>query len=104
MQEDVAAPADLDRRNSWNPAGPVAARKFFWVSLEQEMPTNDEIDDRLKQLAIAAKNHPSRTWWRQQAMTKLITEIEKIKSLTVPKILIFPPKLSGIFVQKPNIT
>jgi len=102
MQEDVAAPADIDRRNTWNPAGCIAARKFFWVSLEQEMLTNDEIDDRLKQLAIAAKNHPSRTWGRQQAMTKLITEIEKIKSLTVPKILISPPKLSGIFVQKPN--
>jgi hypothetical protein len=29
--------------------------------LEQEMPTNEEIDDRLKQLAIAAKNHQSRT-------------------------------------------
>jgi len=43
------------------------------------MPTNEEIDDRLKQLAIAAKNHQSRTWGRQQAMTKLITEIEKIK-------------------------
>jgi len=49
------------------------------------MPTNDEIDDRLKQLAIAAKNHQSRTWGRQQAMTKLITEIEKNKIINCPQ-------------------
>jgi hypothetical protein len=49
------------------------------------MPTNDEIDDRLKQLAIAAKNHQSRTWGRQQAMTKLITEIEKYKIINCPQ-------------------
>jgi predicted transcriptional regulator len=49
------------------------------------MPTNDEIDDRLKQLAIAAKNHQSRTWGRQQAMTKLITEIEKYKNINCPQ-------------------
>jgi len=49
------------------------------------MPTNDEIDDRLKQLAIAAKNHQSRTLWRQQAMTKLITEIEKYKIINCPQ-------------------
>lgn len=48
------------------------------------MPTNDEIDDRLKQLAIAPKNHQSRTLWRQQAMTKLITEIEKYKIINYP--------------------
>lgn len=82
MQEDVAAPADLDRRNSWTPAGPVAAQtKFLWVSLEQEMPTNDEIDDRIKQLARAAKNHQSRIWWWQQATIKLITDIEKYKNI-----------------------
>jgi hypothetical protein len=40
---------------------------------------------RLKQLAIAAKNHPSRTLGRQQAMTKLITEIEKHKILNCPQ-------------------
>ena len=49
------------------------------------MPTNDEIDDRLKQLAIAAKNHQSRTLWRQQPMTKLITEIEKYKLINCPQ-------------------
>jgi len=49
------------------------------------MPTNDEIDDRLKQLAIAAKNHQSRTLGRQQAMTKLITEIEKYKIINCPQ-------------------
>ena len=49
------------------------------------MPTNDEIDDRLKQLAIAAKNYQSRTWGRQQAMTKLITEIEKYKNINCPQ-------------------
>ena len=49
------------------------------------MPTNDEIDDLLKQLAIAAKNHQSRTWGRQQAMTKLITEIEKYKIINYPQ-------------------
>ena len=49
------------------------------------MPTNDEIDDRLKQLAIAAKNHQSRTLGRQQAMTKLITEIEKYKNINCPQ-------------------
>ena len=49
------------------------------------MPTNDdEIDDRLKQLAIAAKNHQSKTWGRQQAMSKLITEIEKYKIINCP--------------------
>ncbi len=40
---------------------------------------------RLKQLAIAAKNHQSRTWGRQQAMTKLITEIEKYKNINCPQ-------------------
>ncbi len=49
------------------------------------MPTKDEIDDRLKQLAIAAKNHQSTTLGRQQAMTKLITEIEKYKIINDPK-------------------
>jgi len=91
MQEDVTAPANLDRRNSWTSAGCIAAyTKFFWVSLEQEMPTKDEIDHRLKQLAIAAKNHQSRTWGRQQAMTKLITEIEKYKIINCPQTTNFP--------------
>jgi hypothetical protein len=49
------------------------------------MPTNDEIDDRLKQLAIAAKNHLSRTLGRQQAITKLIAEIEKYKIINCPQ-------------------
>jgi hypothetical protein len=60
--------------------------------LEQEMPTNDEIDDRLKQLAIAAKNHLSRTLKRQQAMTKLITEIEKYKIINCPQTTNFTSK------------
>lgn len=54
------------------------------------MPTNDEIDDRLKQLAIAAKNHQSRTWGRQQAMTQLITESEKYKIINGSKTTNFP--------------
>jgi len=49
------------------------------------MRTNDEIDDRLKQLALAAKNHQSRTLGRQQAMTKLITESEKYKIINCPQ-------------------
>jgi hypothetical protein len=49
------------------------------------MPTNDEIEDRLKQLAIPAKNYQSRTLGRQQAVTKLITEIEKYKNLNCPQ-------------------
>jgi hypothetical protein len=49
------------------------------------MPTNEEIDDLLKQLAIAAKNHQSRTLGRQQAMTKLITEIEKYQNINCPQ-------------------
>ncbi len=49
------------------------------------MPANDEIDDRLKQLAIIAKNHQSRTLGRQQAMTKLITQIEKNQIINWPK-------------------
>ena len=54
------------------------------------MPTNDdEIDDRLKQLAIAAKNHQSRTWGIQQAMTKLITESEKYKIINCPQTTTF---------------
>jgi hypothetical protein len=39
---------------------------------------------RLKQLAIAAKNYPSTTLEPQQTMTKLITEIEKYKSINCP--------------------
>jgi hypothetical protein len=53
------------------------------------MPTNDEIDERLKQLAIAAKNHQSTTLGRQQAMTKLITKIEKYKIINCPPITNF---------------
>jgi hypothetical protein len=49
------------------------------------MPTNEEIDDLLKQLAIAAKNHQSRTLGRQQAMTKLITEIEIYQNINCPQ-------------------
>ncbi len=49
------------------------------------MPTNEEIDDGFKQLAIAAKNHQFRTWGRQQAMTKLIAEIEKYKIINCPQ-------------------
>ncbi|MEG3895276.1 MULTISPECIES: hypothetical protein [unclassified Microcoleus] len=49
------------------------------------MPTNDEIDDRLKQLAIAAKNHPPKTVERNKAVTKLVMEIEKYKIINCPR-------------------
>ena len=61
------------------------------------MPTNDEIDDRLKHLAIAAKNHQYRTWGRQQAMTKLIAEIEKIKIINCPQITNFSSENYQVF-------
>lgn len=53
------------------------------------MATNDEIDDRLKQLAIAAKNHPPKTVERQKAVTKLYMEIERYKIIKCPKNLNF---------------
>ena len=53
------------------------------------MATNGEIDDRLKQLAIAAKNHPPKTVERQKAVTKLFMEIEKYKIIKCPKNLNF---------------
>ena len=49
------------------------------------MPTNDEIDDRLKQLAIAAKNHPPKTVERQKAVTTLYMEIERYKIINCPR-------------------
>jgi uncharacterized membrane-anchored protein YjiN (DUF445 family) len=49
------------------------------------MATNGEIDDRLKQLAIAAKNHPPKTVERQKAVTKLYMEIEKYKIIKCPQ-------------------
>ena len=49
------------------------------------MATNGEIDSRLKQLAIAAKNHPPKTVERQKAVTKLYMEIEKYKIIKCPK-------------------
>ena len=49
------------------------------------MATNGEIDDRLKQLAIAAKNHPPKTVERNKAVTKLYMEIEKYKIINCPK-------------------
>lgn len=49
------------------------------------MPTKDEIDDRLKQLAIAAKNHQPKTLGRQQAVTRLIMEIEKHQIINCPQ-------------------
>ncbi len=49
------------------------------------MATNDEIDSRLKQLAIAAKNHPPKTVERNKAVTKLYMEIEKYKIINCPK-------------------
>jgi hypothetical protein len=48
------------------------------------MPTNDEIDHRLKQLDLAAKNHQSRRLGRQQARTELITESENYKIINCP--------------------
>ncbi len=49
------------------------------------MSSNGEIDDRLKQLAIAAKNHPPKTVERQKAVTKLFMELEKYKIINSPK-------------------
>jgi hypothetical protein len=49
------------------------------------MPTKDEIDDRLKQLAIAAKNHQPKTLGRQKAVTRLIMEIEKHQIINCPQ-------------------
>ncbi len=49
------------------------------------MATNGEIDDRLKQLAIAAKNHPPKTVERQKAVTQLYMEIERYKIIKCPK-------------------
>ncbi len=49
------------------------------------MSSNGEIDDRLKQLAIAAKNHPPKTVERQKAVTKLFMELEKYKIINIPK-------------------
>ncbi|MGB3265936.1 MAG: hypothetical protein WBA89_18485 [Microcoleus sp.] len=49
------------------------------------MPTKDEIDDRLKQLAIAAKNYQPKTLGRQQAVTKFIMEVETYKIVKIPQ-------------------
>ena len=49
------------------------------------MANNGEIDDRLKQLAIAAKNHPPKTVERQKAVTQLYMEIERYKIIKCPK-------------------
>ncbi|TAH16846.1 MAG: hypothetical protein EAZ10_19965 [Oscillatoriales cyanobacterium] len=49
------------------------------------MPTKDEIDDRLKQLAIAAQNHQPKTLGRQKAVTRLVMEIEKYKIINCPQ-------------------
>lgn len=49
------------------------------------MATNDEIDSRLKQLAIAAKNHPPKTVERQKAVTALYMEIERYKIINCPQ-------------------
>ena len=68
-------------------------RQFFWVPLEQEMATNGEIDDRLKQLAIAAKNHPPKTVERQKAVAKLYMEIERYKIIKCPKNPNFSPEI-----------
>ena len=53
------------------------------------MPTKDDIDDRLKQLAIAAKNHQPKTLGRQKAVTRLVMEIEKYKIINFPRIQSF---------------
>ena len=49
------------------------------------MSSNGEIDDRLKQLAIAAKNHPPKTVERQKAVTQLFMELEHYKIIKCPK-------------------
>ncbi|MBE9096501.1 hypothetical protein [Tychonema sp. LEGE 07203] len=57
------------------------------------MPTKDEIDDRLKQLAIAAKHYPAKTLGRQQAVTKFIMEVETYKIVKCPQNKKFPPQV-----------
>ena len=57
------------------------------------MATNGEIDDRLKQLAIAAKNHPPKTVERQKAVAKLYMEIERYKIIKSPKNPNFSPEI-----------
>ena len=49
------------------------------------MATNGEIDDRLKQLAIAAKNHQPKTVERRKAVTTLYMEIERYKIIKCPQ-------------------
>ncbi|MBE9188108.1 hypothetical protein IQ270_26590 [Microcoleus sp. LEGE 07076] len=56
------------------------------------MPTKDEIDDLLKQLAIAAKNYPAKTLGRQQAVTKFMREIDKYKIVNCPRNTNFSPE------------
>ena len=57
------------------------------------MATNGEIDDRLKQLAIAAKNHPPKTVERRKAVTKLYMEIERYRIIKCPKNHNFTPEI-----------
>jgi hypothetical protein len=49
------------------------------------MASKDDIDDRLKQLAIAAQNHQPKTLGRQKAVTRLVMEIEKYQIINCPQ-------------------
>jgi hypothetical protein len=60
------------------------------------MASNDEIDDRLKQLAIAAQNHQAKTLERQKAVTKLVMDIEKYKIINCPQ----NTKFSSVIYQE----
>ena len=68
------------------------------------MATNDEIDDRLKQLAIAAKNHQSKLESERKLLPNYSGRLRNIKSLTVPEIKLLHWIFIGKFVQKPNKT
>lgn len=53
------------------------------------MPSKDEIDDRLKQLAIAAQNHQPQTVERQKAVSTLVMDIQTYKIVNFPRNLNF---------------
>ncbi|MBE9164431.1 hypothetical protein [Tychonema sp. LEGE 06208] len=57
------------------------------------MPTKDEIDDRLKQLAIAAQNHQPKTLGQRLAMTNFMAEVEKYKIVKCPRNTKFTPEI-----------
>jgi hypothetical protein len=84
MQEDVAAPAAIGEIAEIRRAASLLREIFSEYPWNKKCLLTMKLT-RLKQLPIAAKNHPSRTLGRQQAMTKLITEIEKYKIINCPQ-------------------